>query len=253
MSESNACLSESNACLSLSKEFILDGSAVCDQPIGPLDNCADGDDSNSDECPESDSPQDSPRDSPQDSPQVCPHDYLNCPVIRDIYRRASVAKVLTPFLEELDTESEKHGDKIDFTVARKLDEQFFGIRYSGHWRKAFQDPEIGHVLQSSEFTYPVPDCGFVVKDHGLLTMTIALNIPSVLRAYEERRALEQEHAEFHEALGDPECTDNDVCDEFVAQLQELDSEINVSYVYHSDENENDDGNDFDADEDDESE
>jgi hypothetical protein len=233
----------SNACASVG--VVSDRSADRDQPIGPLDE------------------------------SVCLYDHSECPTIRDIYRRAfeavsklresglgldsieansvSVAKVLTPFLEELDIESQRHGEKIDFNVARKLDEQFFGTRHSAHWHKAFQNPEIGHLLQSSDFTYPVPDCGFVVKDHGLLTMTIALNIPAVLSAYEKRRTLEQEHDEFHKALGVTECADNDVCDEFVAQLRDLDSKIDVSYVYYSDENESDYGNDFDADADDESE
>lgn len=113
------------------------------------------------------------------------------------------ADVLAPFVEELDkampVDSDSQG--IDFGTARALDDEFFGTGgNTTHWRAAFKYPAIGTVLHSKDFGYTVPVCGYVVLDHGLMTMSVALNDPKVLHATQQRRVLEQEHDAYHRGL-----------------------------------------------------
>lgn len=183
----------------------------------------------------------------------CPCDHKECDTINDIFDRAATAvhewtknhgtaqnseaktkaEVLAPFVEEFDKAWPNDEDEcgIDFTTAQTLDNDYFGTGRTTHWRAAFDYPAVGQVLNSSKFSYDVPECGYVVISHGLLTMNIALNDPKVLHIAAQREALELEHDMIH-AAQTTSASGDEHCKEFARKMKALDDEFNALCVEH---------------------
>jgi hypothetical protein len=128
--------------------------------------------------------------------------------LREIYTRASteadawkhninntknyktLAEVLKPFCNEI-----KQRDlMLHFCVAVYFDSEYFGCTLTTkHWRNAFGDPCVGHVLDQSNFSYEIPPDGLVVVDHGLMTMSLmnAAHCTVYVKAY---NTVKQYHA-----------------------------------------------------------
>lgn len=94
---------------------------------------------------------------------------------KKVIDEATLVKECMPFVERL----KKYN--IDFHLAKMFDSDFFGTSSTGcHWWGAFGYPNVMDVLKQDKFSYPIPECGFTVISHGLLTMHIVINNPDVV-------------------------------------------------------------------------
>lgn len=84
--------------------------------------------------------------------------------------------ILRPYADEYDRNVKENKTRsLTVDTCCLLDEYFFGIKNNTHMWSAYEYPKIGQVINSSEFFYKDERSGYVVKDHGLLTMILCVN------------------------------------------------------------------------------
>jgi hypothetical protein len=138
--------------------------------------------------------------------------------------------ILRPFTEQIFNERIPY----TFKTAMKLDRIFFNCHDTSYWWLSFDCPNIGEKLSKHMFHDTVPRCGYIVMDHGLLTMSIALNRPVIIKNSKIRQVIKKSHAEIHDLMvpygddrsdDDSPCANYSLCNETCESLQNIKSDL----------------------------